>query len=625
MSITGAGLLAMKRLATNGTLGAIGEIVDNSLQYSNSDVNIEVAFVQTDERIEHVIISDNGHGISDQIIDKCLWFGAGENFGAKKGIGKFGIGLPFACCSQSGYYEVISWQGKGQYKRVYRRHADWGMNDLIDDAPHELVKKTDLSEMIQVVCKKLLNNETGTIVVWNDCDNLDFKKGKTLVNHLERDLSRLYRFYIDNGANISLNIYNKSSKDSFDRLRLDDENSRKLEFFDPLFLRQSPLTAGHFSGPTSDPWFEGVTRLFEFKGHKFEITASLVKEEVQKPEGNKSRGGKTPLGQLYERNMYISLVRANRELRMNHFGFFKSQSDPRARWWKVEVKFEPISDEILGVNSNKTDASHFKYIDKKHRDPENDSNELMYNLGLIVKEAISDMMKLIKDRGKVKPGGVRCTKEGCSGLVVDGTCDSCSMVYENCPKCSTLLNSDGSCNSCLWITPRICPVHRAEYTKDGYCPSCGPVEDDLTSEEKEEIKNTLRSYPRFEKSSDEELEALFKWFISSGKRYFLLFAENPVDDSQLFLPKSLPKKSFNLVIVNTSHNFYKNIISKVQETLLDQGESEMQSALDAIIMLFISWSKLELNLSIEGGVEYNAVKDFRSDIGREIQRVLDRY
>lgn len=50
MAITGAGLLAMKRLATNGTLGAIGEIVDNSLQHSTDDVNIEVAFVQSEDR-----------------------------------------------------------------------------------------------------------------------------------------------------------------------------------------------------------------------------------------------------------------------------------------------------------------------------------------------------------------------------------------------------------------------------------------------------------------------------------------------------------------------------------------------------------------------------------------------
>ena len=625
MSITGAGLLAMKRLATNGTLGAIGEIVDNSLQHSLDDVDIEVAFVQSDDRVEHLIISDNGFGISDGIIDKCLWFGAGENFGAKQGIGKFGIGLPFACCSQSSYYEVISWQKKGVYKRVFRRHSDWGMNDLIDDSPHKVVDKSDLSEMIQVVCKQVLNEGSGTIVVWNDCDNLDFKKGKTLVNHLERDLSRLYRFYIDNGAKIALNIYNKSSQDPYKRLRLDHENSRILEFFDPLFLRESPLTSPHFSGPTSEPWFEGVTRNFEFKEHKFQITASLAKEEVQKPEGNKSRGGKTPLGQLYERNMFISLVRANRELKMGHFGFFESQSEPRARWWKVEVKFEPVSDEILGVNSNKTDASHFKYIDKRHRDSENDSNELMYTLGIEVKEAINNMMNLIIDRGKVKPGGVRCTTKGCTGLVADGICNKCSTVYQNCPKCSTLLNSDGSCNSCLWITPKICPVHRSEYNKDGYCPSCGPVEDDLTSDEKDDIKGVLRSYPRFENSTDEELEALFKWFVNSGKRHFLLFAENPVDDSQLFLPKSLPKKSFNLVIVNTSHNFYKSIISKVQQTLLEKDDSEMQSSLDAIIMLFISWSKLELNLSVEGGIEYNAIKDFRSDIGREIQRVLDRY
>lgn len=625
MSITGAGLLAMKRLATNGTLGAIGEIVDNSLQHGSDDVKVEVAFIQSENRVEHLIISDNGRGIGDDIIDKCLWFGAGDNFGAKSGIGKFGIGLPFACCSQSEFYEVISWQKKGEYKRVYRKHSDWGMNDLIDDAPHELVERNDLSEMIQVVCQKALSENSGTIVVWNDCDNLDYKKGKTLVAHLERDLSRLYRFYIEKGANIDLNIYNKSTLDSYKRLRLDPENSRRLEFFDPLFLRESSLTKPHFSGPSSEPWFENVTRSFKFKEHEFLITASLAKEEVQKPEGNASRGGKTPLGQLYDKNMFISLVRAERELKMAHFGFFESQSDPRARWWKVEVKFEPISDEILGVNSNKTDASHFKYIDSKHRDSENDSNELMYNLGLEVKGAIVEMMKVIKERGKKKPGGVRCSKAGCTGLVINGACNTCSTVYQNCPKCSTLLNSDGSCNSCLWITPKICPVHKEEYNKDGFCPSCGPIEDDLSSEEKDEIKGVLRSYPRFEKSSDEELDALFKWFVSSGKRYFLLFAENPVDDSQLFLPKSLPQKSFNLVIVNTTHNFYKSIISKIQDSLSEEEDSEMQSSLDAIIMLFISWSKLELNLSLEGGVGYNAVKDFRSDIGREIQRVLDRY
>jgi len=625
MAITGAGLLAMKRLATNGTLGAIGEIVDNSLQHSTDDVNIEVAFVQSEDRVEHLIISDDGFGISDTIMDKCLWFGAGDNFGAKRGIGKFGIGLPFACCSQSSNYEVISWQRQGEFKRVYRKHSEWGMNSLIHDEPHKVVNKSELSEMIQVVCKQVLSQNSGTIVVWNDCDNLDFKKGKTLVNHLERDLSRLYRFYIDQGANIALNIYNKASNDHYNRLRLDNENSRTLEFFDPLFLRESPLTAPHYTGPCSDPWFQDFTRNFEFKEHQFEITASLVKEDIQKPEGNKSRGGKTPLGKLYERNMYISLVRADRELKMSHFGFFESQSEPRARWWKVQVKFEPVSDEILGVNSNKTDASHFKFIDKKHRDPENDSNELMYQLGIEVKGAINDMMEEIKKRGTSRPGGVRCTAKGCNGIVKDGICSVCDTVYKNCPKCSTLLNSDGSCNSCLWITPKICPVHRAEYNKEGYCPSCGPVQDDLTIEEKNEIKGVLRSYPRFEKSTDEELEALFKWFVNSGKRHFLLFAENPVDDSQLFLPKSLPKKSFNLVIVNTSHNFYKSIIFKVQEALLKEEDSEMQSSLDAIIMLFISWSKLELNLSVEGGDEYNAVKDFRSDIGREIQRVLDRY
>ena len=86
------------------TMATFANIVSAELD----DVNIEVAFVQSEDRVEHLIISDDGFGISDTIMDKCLWFGAGDNFGAKRGIGKFGIGLPFACCSQSSNYEVIS-------------------------------------------------------------------------------------------------------------------------------------------------------------------------------------------------------------------------------------------------------------------------------------------------------------------------------------------------------------------------------------------------------------------------------------------------------------------------------------------------------------------------------------
>ena len=639
MSITGAGLLAMKRLATNGTLGAIGEIVDNSLQHSDNDVNIEVAFVQSNERVEHIIISDDGYGIGEAdgqlIIDKCLWFGAGDNFGATQGIGKFGIGLPFACCSQSSYYEVISWTSKGDLKRIYRKHSEWGMNDLIKDLSHEIVTISDLSEMVQVVCKKTLNKKSGTIVVWNDCDNLDFKKGKTLVNHLERDLSRLYRYYVDNGARISLNIYNRAESDEFSRLMFDAENSRDIEYFDPLFLRESPLTASHYSGPTSDSWFEpNVTREYSYTDmdntlHPFQITASLAKEDVQKPEGNQSRGGKAPLGVLYEKNMFISLVRADRELKMGNFGFFKSQSEPRARWWKVEVKFQPISDEILGVNSNKTDASHFKFIDKKYFDIENDSNALMYELGGIIRECIVDMMDVIIKRGQPGPKGVKCTETGCKGIVINGTCDKCDIVYENCPKCNTVLTTDGSCNSCEWMTPKICPIHRVEYSREGHCPTCGPVGVELSPEDKNDIKSALRSYDKYAEATDKELESLFDWFLSSGKRHFLIFAENPIDDTQIFLPKRIPKKSFNLVIVNTRHNFYKMVISKVMDSLNSgDGNNDMQTALDAIIMMFMSWSKLEIDLLNDGGPKgepYLSVTDFRSDIGREMQRILDRY
>ncbi len=71
------------------------------------------------------------------------------------------------------------------------------------------------------------------------------------------------------------------------------------------------------------------------------------------------------------------------------------------------------------------------------------------------------------------------------------------------------------------------------------------------------------------------------------------------------------------------------VISKVMDSLNSgDGNKDMQTALDAIIMMFMSWSKLEIDLLNDGGPKgepYLSVTDFRSDIGREMQRILDRY
>ena len=47
----------------------------------------------------------------------------------------------------------------------------------------------------------------------------------------------------------------------------------------------------------------------------------------------------------------FSFVRAGRELKLDHKGFFGF--DPRIRWIGIEVRFGPELDEYFGVSNNK--------------------------------------------------------------------------------------------------------------------------------------------------------------------------------------------------------------------------------------------------------------------------------
>ncbi len=54
------------------------------------------------------------------------------------------------------------------------------------------------------------------------------------------------------------------------------------------------------------------------------------------------------------RNQGVSVVRAKRELELNHS--FDSRSDPRDRWWGIAVLFEPELDDVFGMTNNKQAA-----------------------------------------------------------------------------------------------------------------------------------------------------------------------------------------------------------------------------------------------------------------------------
>ena len=82
----------------------------------------------------------------------------------------------------------------------------------------------------------------------------------------------------------------------------------------------------------------------------------LLRYSVAKPQP-RQQGGNTKIGLDTARNQGVSVVRAMRELEMNKT--LDSRSDPRDRWWGIEVQFDPDLDDVFGVTNNKQAATYF--------------------------------------------------------------------------------------------------------------------------------------------------------------------------------------------------------------------------------------------------------------------------
>ena len=98
------------------TAAAVAEIIDNSIEANAKNIKILVSEddVKTQTRIQkiitHLAIIDDGNGMDRPAMETSLQFGNGTKLKSRKGIGRFGIGLPNASISQCKKVEVYSWQ-----------------------------------------------------------------------------------------------------------------------------------------------------------------------------------------------------------------------------------------------------------------------------------------------------------------------------------------------------------------------------------------------------------------------------------------------------------------------------------------------------------------------------------
>ena len=382
---------ALKNSGYRSTYNAISEIVDNSIDANAKNIFIigEQSPVETnrgtEKRIKSFAFLDDGKGMDFSTLSQCLTIGYSDKK-KKRGIGKFGVGLPQASIFVCNRVEVYSWQnGIENCQRIYLDIDEIQQKNLDDlSNPQKAEIPDEYKEYINWKQKDKQYNftEHGTLVVWKHCTHIDHKRWTTCVSHMSEDIGRKYRYFI--------------AEDKVE-IAMCERISKKFELIlanDPLYLmtpaqeclRESIIDSAYCS-KKYDPedgytecMFELLQKDGELLGDKtytisyenndevcsgeIQIKFSYVKPQYYSEIALQKHGkkpGQFPYGSTskIKNNVGISIVREKREIDFGTFGFIDIYNAPEKRWWGCEISFDSALDNVFGISNNK------QYVDLK--------------------------------------------------------------------------------------------------------------------------------------------------------------------------------------------------------------------------------------------------------------------
>jgi hypothetical protein len=399
-------IAAFRDAGYRNTASALAELIDNSIE-ANADTVQVITFeesvppvgysTRTVNKIVKIAVYDDGKGMGKDVLAIALQFGNGTRLESRKGMGRFGIGLPNASVSQCSRVEVYSWQNN----ECYSTYLDVDEIKQNKSQFTNAVKKCLIPKDILAHIEGKIG-ESGTLIVWSKCDRLDIARTSTLFRAMEKDLCRIYRHYLDNdisyGRKVDIKLISTVNPRSIQTLKAND----------PLYLLTPNNLPGYENESTNEPFGnpdEPIKIEIEYEPGKtstVEMRFSCAKPETQ------ALGGSTLIGKHYKANIGISFVRACREIDFGAFGFFDA-TDTRERWWGCEVRFEPVLDELFGVTNNKQHVRGISYLDRdeledtygpNYQEVLNDDKKLFLRLSLSQKFHLNhkNMMENIRQR-----------------------------------------------------------------------------------------------------------------------------------------------------------------------------------------------------------------------------------
>ncbi len=316
-----------------GTTSAISELIDNAIQAGSTRISITVSKSEADSSYPITIsVLDDGCGMDPETLRQALRFGGSSRFNDRSGLGRFGMGLPNSSLSQTRRVEVYSWQNPGSVFFSYLDVDEIAEGKMTNVPPP---KRSSLPTLAQKV-----ESSSGTLVLWSRCDRLDHRRVSTIVRKLEKFLGRACRYPLWDGLEILINEVPTCT-------------------FDPLYLHEKSRTTGaHLYGepliyevraPSSGMLSDAVgvvkVSFSELPVHEWHEFSNEKKREL----GISKGAG-------------ISVVRAGREVDYGWFFLPGKRQENYDDWWRCEIQFDPVLDEVFGITHTKQQIRPTDYL-----------------------------------------------------------------------------------------------------------------------------------------------------------------------------------------------------------------------------------------------------------------------
>jgi hypothetical protein len=415
------GMQTVKSMRSSGyrsTDYALAELIDNSIQAEAPDVivgvveKVSLAGRRKTSKAHEIWVLDNGSGMTPVRAEEAVSFGGSDRYGDRSGMGRFGMGLPQASVSQCKRTDLWTWQHSDPRDAVSVRIDLDEIEGGVDEVPPALhprdIGYVPLPAWVQnlyenYMARKVVTGHeatpSGTAIRWSDLDRVQWVKGKTIINHVEFLLGRIYRRFLTGEA-----INARTGKPMTVRLQFTVLDAEELaqELATPNLRSIRPNDPLHLSVPKDDvleffergnpdyapkaskeqnvdesgnpiprllrvddraPFKEHLPpRIFTLqdatgKSHEVMVRTSRVSDEGR-PTTVDDPGKSTHQGPHFARNRGVSIIRADREVCMDETYYYEATD----RWWSAEVSFPPALDEVFGVTNNKQDVPHFKEL-----------------------------------------------------------------------------------------------------------------------------------------------------------------------------------------------------------------------------------------------------------------------